>query len=611
MSSAGAAAGDVASLQMPGPSVVQAELERVLASPGLEASERRRAFLRYIVEETLAGRPERLKGYSIAIAVFGRAEDFDAQADPVVRLEARRLRRDLDSYYMSSGSRDPVRISIPKGSYVPRFDWYEHGAAQPRDHDSAADDADFEEGTRADGAAETADSDGLDGARTEPPARAPRSGVPPMMFAAAIVVILALVAAVAWLALPGEPAPAEGGVAEPSLVVLPFSNLGELDDGEYLAAGIGQKLVDDLLRFPGFRVYTLPVGRAESPEALTLAREAGVTYAVTGSVSATGQMVRVGAQITDADTGRVIWSSTYDRPYAPEALIGTQDEIAGEIATVVGQPYGVVGNDLEERTHTSDVSSMQSYVCVLRAYSYRRTFDRAAFEAVLRCLERAVQRDPGYVDAWAMLAWLHLDAGRFGYAGHGDAAAEYQRALDAANHAMRLESNNTLALQAAAAINHYMGRFDEGERLARLAVSLNPYDPDSLAQLGWRLAVRGKFDEGIPLLRQAISRTLNPPGWYFHLIAVDLYLRGEYQEMLEVAERSGVDGSGMSQAFIAVAAGALGDADRARTALEILDRSGYDGWGSGEVFRLHGATDEIGAALVAGLKRARAVAAGS
>jgi hypothetical protein len=103
---------------------VQAELERILSSPRFQASEKRRAFLRFIVEETLAGRADRLKGYTIAVDVFGRDETFDAKADPVVRLEARRLRRDLDSYYVDTGSRDAVRISIPKGSYVPHFEWY-------------------------------------------------------------------------------------------------------------------------------------------------------------------------------------------------------------------------------------------------------------------------------------------------------------------------------------------------------------------------------------------------------------------------------------------------------------------------------------------------------
>ena len=101
-----------------------AELERIVSNPHFQASERRRAFLRFIVSETLSGRGESLKGYAIALAVFGRGVSFYLQADPVVRLEARRLRRDLDSYYVEAGQYDPVRISIPNGSYVPNFDWH-------------------------------------------------------------------------------------------------------------------------------------------------------------------------------------------------------------------------------------------------------------------------------------------------------------------------------------------------------------------------------------------------------------------------------------------------------------------------------------------------------
>ena len=116
----------------PTPHEVREALEALLASPHLDASDRRRAFLRYIVEETLAGRADRLKGYSVAISVFGRDESFDSNTDPVVRLEARRLRRDLDSYYVDAGSRDRVRITIPKGAYVPSFEWNDRGAGGPR-----------------------------------------------------------------------------------------------------------------------------------------------------------------------------------------------------------------------------------------------------------------------------------------------------------------------------------------------------------------------------------------------------------------------------------------------------------------------------------------------
>jgi hypothetical protein len=103
----------------PSPEAVREQLQRVVDSPVFEASERRKRFLRYVVEEMLAGRADRLKGYAIATAVFDRDDTFDPQTDPVVRLEARRLRRALEHYYLTAGRDDPIRIEIPKGGYTP------------------------------------------------------------------------------------------------------------------------------------------------------------------------------------------------------------------------------------------------------------------------------------------------------------------------------------------------------------------------------------------------------------------------------------------------------------------------------------------------------------
>ena len=102
---------------------IRDQLARILASPTFQSSARREALLRYLVEEALAGRADRLKGYTIGVDVFGLDETFDPKSNPFVRLEARRLRRDLDGYYATAGRGDPVRISVPKGAYVPLFEW--------------------------------------------------------------------------------------------------------------------------------------------------------------------------------------------------------------------------------------------------------------------------------------------------------------------------------------------------------------------------------------------------------------------------------------------------------------------------------------------------------
>jgi hypothetical protein len=90
--------------------MVRRELEQVLASPDFVASDRLRKFLRFVVEEALAGRGDRLHAYPIALEVLGRDASFDPQTDPVVRMEAGRLRRRLERYYLEAGQSDPVRI---------------------------------------------------------------------------------------------------------------------------------------------------------------------------------------------------------------------------------------------------------------------------------------------------------------------------------------------------------------------------------------------------------------------------------------------------------------------------------------------------------------------
>ena len=96
-------------------------VSRVVASQDFANSKRLQRFLTYVAEKTLAGRPEELKEYNIALAVFDRPSTFDARTDTIVRVEARRLRRQLTAYYQGAGYHDPVIIEIPKGGYGPVF----------------------------------------------------------------------------------------------------------------------------------------------------------------------------------------------------------------------------------------------------------------------------------------------------------------------------------------------------------------------------------------------------------------------------------------------------------------------------------------------------------
>jgi adenylate cyclase len=119
---------------------VRAALERILASADFDASPRSREFLRHIVEETLAGREDGLTQTALAVRVFGRRRDFDPTVDPIVRIQAGRLRRSIERHYLLGGARDPVRLELPRGGYVPRWRWAdageENGAPAPRVDDT-------------------------------------------------------------------------------------------------------------------------------------------------------------------------------------------------------------------------------------------------------------------------------------------------------------------------------------------------------------------------------------------------------------------------------------------------------------------------------------------
>lgn len=98
---------------------VRAHLKLIVASSDFPSSLRNRRFFEFVVERSLRG--EKTNGYQVATQVFGRPASFNATTDPIVRIEASKLRRDLETYYLKSGRHDRVRIDLPKGTYRALF----------------------------------------------------------------------------------------------------------------------------------------------------------------------------------------------------------------------------------------------------------------------------------------------------------------------------------------------------------------------------------------------------------------------------------------------------------------------------------------------------------
>src|SRR5262245_58614081 len=107
---------------------VRAQLERILSSQALAGSDQLKRLLRLTVERAVSGQADLLKEYNLGLEVFQRPPDYDPKIDPIVRVQARRLRAKLDEYYAGEGSSDSLVIRIPKGAYVPVFDLRPAGA---------------------------------------------------------------------------------------------------------------------------------------------------------------------------------------------------------------------------------------------------------------------------------------------------------------------------------------------------------------------------------------------------------------------------------------------------------------------------------------------------
>ena len=356
------------------PDAVRGQLQRILDSPAFEASERRKRFLRYVVEELLAGRADRLKGYAIATDVFGRDESFDPQTDPVVRLEARRLRRALEHYYLTAGRDDPIRIEIPKGGYVP--------ICERREHPSL-------------------DSPAPAGEPAVAVVRPPLGDARPRWYwLTAALLAGSLLAALGWLGTdllasrswPGGSQDAATALPRgPKIAVLPFLNLSGDPGQAYFAAGLTDQIVTDLAQFKALFVLSTKSTakyQEQSADPQRLNRELGINYLLDGSVRRETDTIKLSTRLVDAGSGKILWSETYGDALIPSNVFEIQEDVSAQVSAIIASNYGLIAEADLAQAQRRPPNSFAAYDCVLRYYHYQRLFDLQEHAKVRACLER-------------------------------------------------------------------------------------------------------------------------------------------------------------------------------------------------------------------------------
>ena len=465
---------------------VLAELDRVLAWPEMARSPQLGRFLEYIVRRTLDGEDQTIKAYSIAVDVFGRPADFDPQADPIVRVQARRLRSLLEQYYTSIAATGEVRITLPIGRYVPVFT-----GAEPIEDVAAAT---LERATHAN------------------VPRRPRVDMTPswliLLFITLGIAALAF-ALSSWEPRQGQVSPALADTG-PSITIVEFQDLSGTGN-KPVVAGLALELVTDLQAFDDINV------RYGGGESMPMPAGAAGEFVLTGIVRRADQAVQYSAILTETASGAVVWSRTIavdeQRATQPDEL----DTISRTLSLVLGSPRGPL--HLPARQALRDESSIGGrqtrYSCRVLFDLYREDTTPASGERAAACLVALSETDRQAPSMLAASASLMAE-GISGADAPALATEERIRISGAGlERAAQLAPTSGFVWEQQGRWLELQGRVGAASAAYASSIQLNPANADALAAFARLLALQGNLAEAEPLASAAIAGSPVPPPWYF------------------------------------------------------------------------------------------------
>ncbi len=336
-----------------------------------------------------------------------------------------------------------------------------------------------------------------------------------------------------------EPQKAEE-IAKPSLVVLPFKSLSRDEEQEFLADGIVEDLITALARFRWLSVigrnssFALRGSNASSTE---LSAEIGARYIVEGSVRASSSRVRVSIQLIDAEKEKNLWAETYDRPQGE--IFDLQDELTRSITGVLVPALSQAEMDRSMRSTHPKLGAWQSYQKGLALYY--RPFNKDDHAEARRQFDTAIERDPDFSDAYAMVALMGAYSVRSGQTSYDETPDEIiAEASEAAAKAVLLDDSSAQAHIALALVNGWLGELETAVAECRTAVRLNPNLAQAHHELGFALSHAGHFHEAIECFDEAIRLSPNDPGrWNFYLLrGTMLFATLAYGDAIECLKES-------------------------------------------------------------------------
>jgi adenylate cyclase len=367
---------------------------------------------------------------------------------------------------------------------------------------------------------------------------------------------------VATLAVPARLA------ARPSVAVLPFKNLSADAGHDFFSDGITEDVITALGRFSNLLVISKSASfrfKDSSASPADIGRLLDARYLLEGSIRRADNRVRVGVELTEATTGRLVWSETYDAEV--DDIFAVQDKIAKRVVSAAAVE---LTRFERERVLAKPTSNLAAYEYVLRGRDSLSHDTRDSNDKAGELFQRAIDLDPNYADAYAALGGSYLEAVVSGWSEFRTEDLERAEAL--AQKALALDPATTRAYRVLGLINLFRRRFDLAIAQVDRALEINPSDADNYAYRGSIMVWAGRATESLPWLEGAL-RLDHANGFAAARLCMAYYLLFRYTEGVDVCERALSSGPGHSTQLIthpmlAAMYAELGrqqDADRERT----------------------------------------------
>jgi TolB-like protein len=338
-----------------------------------------------------------------------------------------------------------------------------------------------------------------------------------------------------WTEAAADPSPdmagAEGALPlpdKPSIAVLPFDNMSDDPEQEFLADGLAEDIITALSKVSEMFVIARNstfAYKGKSPDVRQVARALGVRTVLEGSVRRAGDRVRISAQLVEAKTGRHLWAERYDRQIID--IFDLQDEITQEIVTALEVRLTKGEQVRLRRRQTNHIEAWDLYVRALTCLTH---FTREDNVMARELVQRAIQIDSKFGGAWALLAWTHYADARAGWGESNEASLK--KGVETALKGLAIDQNDADAYAMLGALRTLQRRYDEAIEAGRHAIELSPSAADHYVMYAGTLNFVGRAEDAVNLIQKAMRLSPFYADWYLGIIGQSYRLLGRFDEAI-------------------------------------------------------------------------------